>query len=79
MLAIAKISAARNRHPEIIVSLSMSPADDYGVLDANGVGSGGGSPNVTPSVTPHGVLSVKPRPLQNEPSVVVLLCILQQC
>lgn len=28
MLAIAKISAARNRHPEMIVSLSISPADD---------------------------------------------------
>lgn len=28
MLAIAKISAARNRHPEMIVSLSMSPADE---------------------------------------------------
>lgn len=27
MLAIAKISAARNRHPEMIVSLSMSPAE----------------------------------------------------
>lgn len=49
MLAIAKISAARNRHPEMIVSLSMSPADDYGVVDANDVGSNGGSPNVTPN------------------------------
>lgn len=28
MLAIAKISAARNRHPEMIVSLSISPADE---------------------------------------------------
>lgn len=27
ILAIAKISAARNRHPEMIVSLSISPAD----------------------------------------------------
>lgn len=28
MLAIAKISAARNRHPEMIVSLSISPAKE---------------------------------------------------
>lgn len=28
MLAIAKISAARNRQPEMIVSLSISPADE---------------------------------------------------
>jgi len=28
MLAIAKISAARNRHPEMIVSLSIPPADE---------------------------------------------------
>lgn len=28
MLAIAKISAARNRHPEMIVSLSISPANE---------------------------------------------------
>lgn len=27
ILAMAKISAARNRHPEMIVSLSISPAD----------------------------------------------------
>lgn len=30
MLAIAKISAARNRHPEMIVSLSMPSADGAG-------------------------------------------------
>lgn len=28
MLAMAKISAARNRHPEMIVSLSMPPAEE---------------------------------------------------
>lgn len=43
MLAIAKISAARNRHPEIIVNLSMSPAKEA-VYDV------GKCPNVTPGV-----------------------------
>ena len=52
MLAIAKISAARNRHPEMIVSLSISPADEA-VNDAGK--SGGRSPNVTPGA---GLLSV---------------------
>lgn len=36
MLAIAKISAARNRQPEMIVSLSISPADG-GVKDVEGM------------------------------------------
>lgn len=35
ILAIAKISAARNRHPEMIVSLSISPADEA-VYDVGG-------------------------------------------
>lgn len=44
MLAIAKISAARNRHPEMIVSLSIAPADK-----AVGGGKGGGRcSNLTP-------------------------------
>lgn len=47
MLAIAKISAARNRHPEMIVSLSITPADGA-VNDV--VKCGGRCPNVTPSV-----------------------------
>lgn len=47
MLAIAKISAARNRHPEMIVSLSISGTDET-VKDVGGCG--GSCPNVTPGV-----------------------------
>lgn len=49
MLAIAKISAARNRHPEMIVSLSISPADEA-VYDVGGNKCGGRCPSVTPRV-----------------------------
>ncbi|MED6253782.1 hypothetical protein ATANTOWER_001757 [Ataeniobius toweri] len=45
MLAIAKISAARNRHPEMIVSLSMSPGEE---VVSDGGKWGGGCPNLTP-------------------------------
>lgn len=77
ILAIAKISAARNRQPEMIVSLSMSPGDNA-VIDE----SGGGRPlskRDPGSWEPQaGLLSVQPRPLQQEPAVVVPLCILQR-
>ena len=53
MLAIAKISAARNRHPEMIVSLSISPADESVNDEGEGGGGGGRYPNVTPSVERH--------------------------
>lgn len=55
MLAIAKISAARNRHPEMIVSLSISPADEAMNDRGNGGKCGGRCPNVTPSVERHRV------------------------
>lgn len=45
MLAIAKISAARNRHPEMIVSLSISPAEE--AVNDFGAKCGGRCPNVS--------------------------------
>lgn len=51
MLAIAKISAARNRQPEMMVSLSISLAEAAKVWSKYA----GRCPNETPGVKRHGV------------------------
>lgn len=76
MLAIAKISAARNRQPEMIVSLSISPADG-GVKDVEGMWRSlfGRDPL---SVERHRAAVIGPTspPLQQEPAAEVRLCII---
>lgn len=76
MLAIAKISAARNRQPEMIVSLSISPADG-GVIDVEGMWWSlfRRAPR---SVERHRAAVIGPTspPLQQEPAAEVRLCII---
>lgn len=76
MLAIAKISAARNRQPEMIVSLSISLADGR-VKDVEGMWRSlfGRDPR---SVERHRAAVIGPTssPLQQEPAAEVRLCII---
>lgn len=77
MLAIAKISAARKRQPEMIVSLSISPAHEA-VNDVERMWWSLSKCDSECRETQGGCYQSNLAPLQQEPAVEVRLCILQQ-